>query len=197
MNKEKEIIKLYFQELLEKDVEICQYKKANMDITFIPDEMVDKNKNGYWKLLEMQNIDNQIEEIEKKFCLPLPNIFKAFISTYCHVIPKLEGVLNDYFGERDCVVQVEITPQIANAPLGEIINVLEQFDDLVVAGYFPFGDLNGNGPLCLDTKLHNKIVWFDHELYYRCRTRQEYEMVAVDMFDDFYGFLDCFFKKKN
>ena len=196
MAEERKIIKEYFEGLVKNNPEICN-KNNLIDKVDIPYEMLDEERKNYWKLVEMQVEDNNIDKIETDFNIKLPDIFKAFISTYCHVFERLSGKFDNYFGDSDVNVCVDISPQLTSEPLEEIRNVLEQFDELVAMGYIPFGDLNGIGPLCIDMNANFNVVWFDHELYYRCKTREEYEELEVIIFDDFYQFLDCFFAGKK
>lgn len=192
MNHENQFVKRCFDNLVR--VKPWVLKKENIihgDILDIPSEMF--SGDGSWRLIESTVSDEELDALERKFHITLPSLYREFLSVYFHVFERLTGIFDDYYDEDNVEVGVDIFPQLVDNPLGIIEDVFCQCGSLLDCGYIPIGDLRGYGPLCIDTWDENKIVWFDHDEYYECESREEFEEQSVLIFDNFSQFLECFF----
>lgn len=193
---EKQFVKECMDNLVKENPQIL--KKDNIihdDMIKIPPEM--SGENASWRLVETTVSEEQLKELEEEFNITFPTIYKAFLSTYCHAFERLWGIFDDYYDEDNVTVGVDIFPQLPDNPLRYIQNVFRQCESLLQCGYIPIGDLRGYGPLCIDTQDKDKIVWFDHEEYFDCETRESFEELAMLIFDNFTQFLECFFCGKR
>ncbi|MHC1686064.1 MAG: SMI1/KNR4 family protein [Clostridiaceae bacterium] len=188
-------VKHYFQILSENHPEKFQIEEMYNDDGeyIIPQEMIDSSDSEKWILLESNVSEDDIFKLEKKFKVKIPSMYKAFISAYSHFFEELEGIFDNFYDEDDVEVFVDIIPQPSNMPLSRIERVFEELRELIDLGYIPIGDFNGQGPLCIDILNSNKLVWLNHEEYYKCETREEVEKISVLIFNSFNEFMECFF----
>lgn len=190
MIKENEFIQNCFKELQKRHPEEFIIKSR---IDNISPNIRDKNDNNKWTLVESNVSAEDIANLEKKFNIELPKLYKVFISSYYYSFDELHGVLDNFLYEDDCDVFVNISDQLPGSPLSQIENTLNEFKDIIKFGYIPIGDFNSCGPICFDEVNNYKLVWLDHEEYYSCESREELEEVAIPIFDDFKQFMECFF----
>ncbi|WP_061313792.1 SMI1/KNR4 family protein [Clostridium botulinum] len=158
----------------------------------IPNEMVCNDKNK-WKLIESNISEEDIVRLEKHFQVKLPELYKAFISSYFYLFDKLEGIVDNYNDYDDYDMEVDIMNQTPDKPLDEIYHVFNEYKELLKFGYIPIGDLDDIGPICFDALNNYSLVLLDHEEYYQCKSRDELEEMAVLVFSNFGNFLECFF----
>lgn len=198
---EKDFIKNCFDILVQRNPETL-----NIDDLFEYDEdykiIVPKNMRvdddpHNWKLVESEVKEEDINKLEKTFNIKLPSLYKAFLSTYYHMLQELTGTLDNYLFEDDVEVYIELISQPSDNPLLQLKTVWGEFDDILEFGYIPIGDFNKCGPLCIDIFNDNILVWLDHEEYYNCESREELEDLALPIFSDFKGFMECFFCGKK
>lgn len=190
MSREKEFIQKCFKELHKKHPENFIIGNGEENILI---NIKDKDSKNKWTLVESNVSVEDMVKLEKKFNIELPNLYKAFISSYYYSFNELHGVLDNFLYEDDCDVFVNVMQQLPGKPLAQIENILHELKDIINYGYIPIGDFNNCGPICFDTVNNYKLVWLDHEEYYNCESREELEEVAIPIFVDFKQFMECFF----
>lgn len=194
MSKEEmSFIQKCFKVLCERHPEKFEIKKIVDDENIIPLNMRDEKNSNKWKLTRSNIKEDDILELEKKFNIKLPSMYKLFLCTYNHMFRKLEGVFDDFYQENNKNVVVYILEQPSNAPLLKVEQLWEDCKDLIDFGYIPIADFNGWGPLCFDVVNNYELVWLDHEEYYECENREELEELGEIIFNDFKQFMECFF----
>ncbi|MBU3134609.1 SMI1/KNR4 family protein [Clostridium gasigenes] len=195
INEEIEFIKQYFQILSINHPEKLEIEEMFDDEgeLIIPQNMKDNSNPEKWILMESNVSEADIFKLEKKFNIKLPSIYKAFISSYFHMFEELDGIFDDFYDEDDREVSVNIIPQPSDKSLLGIEGVFEECRELIDFGYIPIGDFNDCGPLCFDIVNNDKLIWLDHEDYYKCETREELEKIAIPIFNNFKEFMECFF----
>ncbi|MFD3156786.1 SMI1/KNR4 family protein [Haloimpatiens sp. FM7330] len=186
---DRDFVKNCFKILKENHPE--KFKIGNLS-TEIPQEMRDKDNNK-WNLIESNVLEEDIVRLEQKFKVKLPELYKAFISSYFYVFDKLEGIVDNYMCYDDYDIKVEIMNQTPDKPLDEIDNVFNECEELLNFGYIPIGEVDSYGIMCFDVLNEYSLIWLDHEEYYQCESRDELEEIAVMVFDDFRDFMECFF----
>ena len=191
-NNENQFIKKCFDELQVHHPE----KFLINEYDHIPDDMISEDGKR-WKLIESTVSEEDINEIENKFSIKLPNIYREYLTSYCHMFDDLEGVLDNFCGECDKEVVMHILPEPSDNPLSKFEELLNDLSGLVEFGYIPIGDFFGWGPLCFDMFNDYKLVWLDHDEYYDCESREELEDLREVLFEDFKEFMECFFCGKK
>jgi len=127
----------------------------------VPREMQggDPDEEGYveWKIIPSKINELEIRDLEKEYNIQFPDIYKAYLLSYCHLGLSIK------IGDRHVFL-----PEIpSDYPLKEIKSQLNNWRPLVNAGFIPFGEYeDGWGPVCFDAKSKNNdysIIWFEHE----------------------------------
>lgn len=142
----------------------------------------------------------QINTLEQKYHLKMPQEYKDFISAAAHNITTLNGLMDDLYCEDDVEVELEIPAQPLNNELSEIDELFSGSERYIHAGYLPLGEMDGAYLLCLDTGMDGIFIkYFDHEwcLDHDFTTREEFESDGIMVFDRFEDFISCFFEGKK
>lgn len=159
----------------------------------IPKNMIAEGKDNEWKLVETNITTEEINVLENRFNVKLPETYVEFIKLYYHIFDTLEGTLDNYNFEEDVVVTIDFFDIPSDKSLKALEHMWGEFEELIELGYIPFADFEDIGPLCIDTIDNNKIVWLDHEEYYNCKTREEMKFIEMRLFNNFKEVLNCFF----
>lgn len=186
---DRDFIKNCFKILKENHPE--KFKIGNLSVE-IPQEMIDKDNNE-WRLIESNVLEEDIVSLEKKFKVKLPELYKAFISSYFYVFDKLEGIVDNYMDYDDYDIEVEIMNQTLDNPLDEIDNLFNECKELLNFGYIPIGEVDSYAIMCFDVLNDYSLICIDHEEYYQCHSREDLEEIAVLVFANFKNFMECFF----
>ncbi|MHA7966757.1 SMI1/KNR4 family protein [Paenibacillus sp. CAU 1782] len=160
-------------------------------------ENSEPDHEGYveWKLLPSTLVLGDLEVLEEKYGFQWPSLYKAFLTTYFHLINEVRGP--DY--------SVLLPEQPSDKPLYEIEYMLRSWEQLLAFGYIPFSLYNdGWGPICFDTvscgvEADYPIVWFDHEeifaLEHDALSRAALEPLAKKLQPNFRAFIDRVFSR--
>ncbi len=152
--------------------------------------------------------DKDIDNLQNKFNVKLPELYKDFLKSYFFDFNTLLAVVDNlnYFKEQ----YVMIIPNNDNALRGlcEYWSMLEEEFNLLSNGFVPIGDWgDGFGPLCIDThKCLNQVVynnkrtwtmvWFDHEEFFGGEKYEDFVDVAIPAAPDFHEFMEWYFLDK-
>lgn len=191
-NNQKSIFDLNFDELT---------REYHINAGILKDQKVNLQSNT-WSLMDSSLNDVEIRKLESKYNITLPCLYRDFISSYAHLIYKLEGKLDNFLFEDNVDVIWKPAIQPFNHELEFIDKQIGDIIELLNADYLYIGDFNYSGPLCIDLKAENEnnmqIVWMDYELWCSCEndTREEYEEIASVIFDNFHQLMECFFLKQ-
>lgn len=160
-------------------------------------ENSEPDHEGYveWKLLPSSLGLGDLEELEGKYGIQWPSLYKAFLTTYFHLINEVRGP--DY--------SVLLPEQPSDKPLYEVEFLLRSWEQLLVCGYIPFSLYNdGWGPICFDTmdlggEEDYPVVWFDHEEVFALEndaiSRSALEPLAKKLQPNFRAFIDSVFSR--
>lgn len=191
----KEFIKECFDNLSVEELQI-----NNKIIDQVPKEMQTVGKMN-WRYIKSSVTTTQIKDIEKKYNIVFPSIYKDFISVYAHFINKVQGKLDNFLFEEDVDVVLEIPEQPYGAELQKLELLLESNEKYLYAGFLPIGEFQYCGLMCIDIFGNDedtmKIMWFDHEDCCECESREELEDEGAIVFDNFKLLLKCFFLKEK
>lgn len=152
--------------------------------------------------------DKEIEDLQNKFQIKLPEIYKDFLKSYFFEFNTLLAVVDklNYFKEQ----YVMIIPNRDRELKGiyENWSFLEEEYKLLSNGFVPIGDWgDGWGPVCIDThKCLDKVVyndkktwtmvWFDHEEFWGGETYEDFATAAIPAAPDFREFMEWYFLGK-
>jgi len=141
-----------------------------------------------WRVLPSTLTGAEVAELENKFGIYLPPLFRAYLLARFHLFDQLAS------RRHDELILMADTP--ARKPLAPLVQLLTAWRPLIGAGYIPFAEWgDGYGPMCFDT--HRRaadgdcpIIWMDHELLAplseeRCRKRQEISRLAQPLYDSY------------
>ena len=153
-------------------------------------------------------LDKDIDGLQNKFNIKLPELYKDFLKSYFFEFNTLLAVVDNlnYFKEQ----YVMIIPNNDNEMKGiyEYWSMLEEEFNLLSNGFVPIGDWgNGFGPLCIDThKCLNQVVynnkktwtmvWFDHEEFFGGEEYEDFTNAAIPAAPDFHEFMEWYFLDK-
>lgn len=153
--------------------------------------------------------DKDIIDLQNKFNIKLPELYKDFLKSYFFEFNTLLAVVDNlnYFKEQ----YVMIIPNNDNEMKGiyEYWGMLEEEYKLLSNGFVPIGDWGeGFGPLCIDThKCTNQVVydnkktwtmvWFDHEEFWGGEKYEDYISAAIPAAPDFHEFMEWYFLDKH
>lgn len=183
-----------YPELLELDEELRE------EGIFIPKEMQTEGNFDKWRYCETSLTEEELVDFENRHQITLPNTYKMYLTSFGHLLNKLYGRLDGYFGE-ELEALVYIPPQPYGSELKYVDEIYSECEILVKNGYLPLGDFNSWGPLCIDISKSEeeemKVLYFDHEEYGPCNSREELEQIGIVLFANFTEFLECFFEGKT
>jgi hypothetical protein len=116
---------------------------------------------GYdWKILPGWMTEDDRSDLEKRVG-PIPDSFWEYLSSRCQLFGEMH--MNNGIS-----VVLPITP--VDAPLKDFCEQLEQYEQMIYAGYLPIGSYeDGAGPVCLDLENSSSrddapVVVFDGEI---------------------------------
>lgn len=142
----------------------------------------------------------QVNALEQKYHLKMPQEYREFISAAAHEITLLNGTIDNIHCEDDVEVELEIPAQPLNQELSELDELFSGCERYINAGYIPLGEMDGAYLLCLDSKADGIMIkYFDHEycLDQDFAAREEFESDAMVLFDRFEDFISCFFEGRK
>lgn len=197
------LIKEYFDELLKTQPSLFMNEYTTVAC---PKEMETSNGDMDWQYVKSSVSKQQISDLEEKYGIEFPDIYKEFISTYAHLIGDLSGVLDNFLFEDDVEVTLQIPTQAYNSELDKIEELFDSNREFVGWGYIPIGqfDQDGNahieetdetGLIWLDIN-SGEVIWLDEEEAVDCSCREDVEENRIVVFESFTDLLDCFFKKE-
>lgn len=143
-----------------------------------------------------------IQQLERKWEIKLPALFKTYLMAYHYKFDKLIAVVPKLHGEyKEQWVQIFTLPEENTMQhLEEYFTCLNEALSLTKNGYVRIGDWgDGWGALCLKLNLSGKsnfdrpLVWFDHEEVFHGDDLLEKE---TDTGLGFRTFLECYFMDK-
>lgn len=159
-------------------------------------QLMKKNQSEpEWNYVESSVTKAQIEQLQEKYDVIFPEIYREFISAYAHHLKRLYGKLDNFLFEDDVEVVLEIPMQEYKQELDEITELFESHLNFLRCGYLPIGTFEDSGiiGLSLDT---GEVLWIDFDEYYECESKEDIEERGIVVFKTFVDLLDCFFKKK-
>ncbi len=129
-----------------------------------------------WRVLPSTVSEAEVSELENKFGIQLPPIFRAYLMARFHLFDQVTS------RQYDQLILMTDTP--AGKPFAPLLLLLSAWRPLITAGFVPFAEWgDGWGPMCFDTGCRGSdgdcpVVWMDHEILAplgeeKCRTRKE------------------------
>jgi hypothetical protein len=124
------------------------------------DGYVDEDDWVRWKLLPSNRKEEDVVEIERKYSIAFPPLFRAYLVARFHLFDE---VYNDR-------VNIEMPDLPSYDPYWKLITWLDGWKELISFGYIPFAIYEGGyGPVCFDTDHRMTdgdcpIVYFDHDI---------------------------------
>lgn len=186
------MIKEYFDSLIA--TQPSAFVNEDSSIT-LPDEMKKDGSPSEWKYAPSSVSEQQIAEMQEKYGVVFPEIYKEFISTYAHCLKGLSGKLDNFLFEDDVDVVLEIPAQVYGKELEEITELFDSNLDFIKSGYLPLGEFDESGIIGLDIDT-GEVMWVDYDEYYECESKDDIEESGIVVFEAFEDLLDCFFKKE-
>lgn len=152
--------------------------------------------------------DKEIDDLQSKFNIAIPEIYKDFLKSYFFEFDTLLAVVDKlyYFKEQPVMIVPNNDKELKE--IYEYWSFIEDEYNLLSNGFVPVGDWgDGLGPLCIDTRksldevvYKNKktwtMVWFDHEEFWGGETYEEIASAATPAAPDFREFLAWYFLDK-
>lgn len=144
-----------------------------------------------------------IKQLEQKWNIKLPALFKTYLMAYHYKFDKLFAVIPKFPGEyREQWVQIFTLPEENTMQhLEHGFTCLDEALSLMKNGYVRIGDWgDGWGPLCLKLNMSGKsnfdrpLVWFDHEEVFH---EEDLPGNETDTGLGFRTFLECYFMNKH
>jgi hypothetical protein len=114
-----------------------------------------------WRVLPSTLTEADISELENRFGMQLPPLFRAYLLARFHLFDQVTSRLHDQ------LILFTATP--AGKPLAPLSLLLSAYRPLTAAGFIAFAEWgDGWGPMCFDTDRRaqdgdSPIVWMDHE----------------------------------
>src|SRR5439155_13281080 len=129
-----------------------------------------------WRVLPSTLTEAEVTELENKFGINLPPLFRAYLLARFHLFDQVTS------HRYDQLILMTGTP--AGKPLALLLHLVSAWGSLIDAGFIPFAEWgDGWGPMCFDTGRRAPdgdcpLVRMDHEILAylseeQCRTRKK------------------------
>jgi hypothetical protein len=141
-----------------------------------------------WRVLPSTLSEADLLELETKFRMHLPPLFRAYLLARLHMFDQVTS------RRYDQLILMTDTP--AGKPLAPLLRQLSAWRPLIDAGFIPFAEWgDGWGPMCFDTSRRVPdgdcpVIWMDHEVLVplgkeRWRIRETVLPLAQPLYDSF------------
>jgi hypothetical protein len=146
-----------------------------------------------WRVLPSTLTEAEVTQLENKFSMQLPPIFRAYLLARFHMFDQVTSAKHD-----ELIFMTDTPAGKPLAPLERLLN--SPWRPLISAGFIPFAEWRDScGPMCFDTERRAPdgdcpIVWMDHELLAsisaeRSRVRKNVLPLAQPLYDSCREFL--------
>lgn len=145
-----------------------------------------------WRVLPSTLSEDEVTELENKFGIHLPPLFRAYLLARFHLFDQVTSRLHDQL--------ILMTDTPAGNPLAPLLQLLTAWRPLIDSGFIPFAEWgDGWGPMCFDTERRAldgdcPIVWMDHEGLAQlgeehCRMRKKVLPLTQPLYETFRQFV--------
>jgi hypothetical protein len=139
-----------------------------------------------WRVLPSTLSEAEVAELENKFGIHFPPLFRAYLLARFHLFDQLKS------SRHDQLILMTDTP--AKKPLAPLLHLMSAWRPLIDAGFIPFAEWGDSwGPMCFDTGRRASdgdcpIVWMDHEILAsvseeQCRARKKVLPLAQPLYE--------------
>nr|WP_245251081.1 SMI1/KNR4 family protein [Paenibacillus turicensis] len=120
----------------------------------------------------------EIEVIEQQYEIKYPELYKQFLRAYHYVELQFKNIKEGSSYKGDCAF-IEMPRLLTGEGLSEVINLMENWHPMLLAGYLPFAvGEDGQGPICFDLLNPNEqgdypVIWVLHDYLHQLDDTQQ------------------------
>lgn len=121
-----------------------------------------------WKIVDSTITMQEIEVIEQQYQITYPELYKQFLMAYHYVELQFRNIKEGDGYKGDCAF-IEMPSLATTSKLNEVVNLIENWDPMLLAGYLPFAvGEDSQGPVCFDLRNPTEqgdypVVWVLHD----------------------------------
>ncbi|MBP1903686.1 hypothetical protein J2Z32_000298 [Paenibacillus turicensis] len=131
-----------------------------------------------WKIVNSTITMEEIEVIEQQYEIKYPELYKQFLRAYHYVELQFKNIKEGSSYKGDCAF-IEMPRLLTGEGLSEVINLMENWHPMLLAGYLPFAvGEDGQGPICFDLLNPNEqgdypVIWVLHDYLHQLDDTQQ------------------------
>lgn len=145
-------------------------------------EIVAFMKNKGQNIKKIKGATDYLTKLEEDFTVSIPKDIKTYISL-SHDIKDVHGIITAFDDEGEDSY-ISLIAQTENEPFAEYRRIWELYKELITEGYLPIGFFKDAGPLCVDMKRNQEIVFIDEDSKNGGEEEPFYRTVIASSFEE-------------